>query len=319
MARVFSIVNYKGGVGKSTTTYHIGCSLAEHHNKKVLLIDIDPQTNLTFLCKEQELWERHRDRHGTIATLYERFQEKIPLNTANYIWQSPVGDGTQNINRLDLLPCDIDLLGEDLGGMPVVSRYSSFQHLREHAAEYVRQLSFLRRVIEEVGNRYDYILIDCPPNLYLMTQNALYASEAYLVTAIPDYLSTIGLTTLKRKLSMIGERIRQAAGFARGSNTGNVGELGGVIFTRVRHTAGQIINSHKNTMDNISGRTDEFDYFEDFWAHCFDAYVTEHIGYSEAADGSVPIWQINSQNGRRAADKGEYEAITQEFMRRFPA
>jgi len=49
-AKVISVVNYKGGVGKTTTTYHVGCSLAQHHNKRVLLVDIDPQTNLTFLC-----------------------------------------------------------------------------------------------------------------------------------------------------------------------------------------------------------------------------------------------------------------------------
>lgn len=56
-AKVISVINYKGGVGKTTTTYHLGCSLAQHFNKKVLLIDIDPQTNLTFLCVTVEKWE----------------------------------------------------------------------------------------------------------------------------------------------------------------------------------------------------------------------------------------------------------------------
>jgi hypothetical protein len=63
-AKVVSIINYKGGVGKTTTTYHVGCSLAQHHQKKVLLIDIDPQTNLTFLCAPVEDWERVKQKTG---------------------------------------------------------------------------------------------------------------------------------------------------------------------------------------------------------------------------------------------------------------
>ena len=54
MAKIISFINYKGGVGKTTTTYHIGCCLAEEHGKKGLMVDIDPQTNLTFLCAPVE-------------------------------------------------------------------------------------------------------------------------------------------------------------------------------------------------------------------------------------------------------------------------
>lgn len=71
-AKVISFINYKGGVGKSTSTYHVGCSLAQHHKKKVLLIDIDPQTNLTFLCAPIEAWEKVKLRIGTIANLYQK-------------------------------------------------------------------------------------------------------------------------------------------------------------------------------------------------------------------------------------------------------
>jgi len=53
-AKIISVINYKGGVGKTTSAYHIGCSLAQHYHKRVLLIDIDPQTNLTFLCAEYQ-------------------------------------------------------------------------------------------------------------------------------------------------------------------------------------------------------------------------------------------------------------------------
>lgn len=113
-AVVVSFINYKGGVGKTTTTYHIGCSLAQHHGKRVLLVDIDPQTNLTFLCVDYDSWERFKRNNGTIATLYHRFRRRHPLQVNRYIWQQPVGrDRFTKIQGLDLLPCDLDLLGED--------------------------------------------------------------------------------------------------------------------------------------------------------------------------------------------------------------
>jgi chromosome partitioning protein len=78
---VISFINYKGGVGKTTSTYHIGCSLVGHHDKKVLLIVIDPQTNLTFLCGPVEEWNKHKRNIGTIATMYKRYQDRIALDT----------------------------------------------------------------------------------------------------------------------------------------------------------------------------------------------------------------------------------------------
>ena len=89
-AKVVSFVNYKGGVGKTTTTYHIGCSLAYHHQKRVLLIDIDAQTNLTFLCAPPEEWEKVKKRAGTIASMYRRFLEKQPVDTKRHIWTTPI-------------------------------------------------------------------------------------------------------------------------------------------------------------------------------------------------------------------------------------
>jgi chromosome partitioning protein len=88
--KVISFINYKGGVGKTTSTYHIGCSLAGHHEKRVLLIDIDPQTNLTFLCTSIEKWQEFKKKPGTIAHIYKRYQDKIALNAKRYIWRAPV-------------------------------------------------------------------------------------------------------------------------------------------------------------------------------------------------------------------------------------
>jgi len=73
MTKTISFINYKGGVGKTTTAYHIGCALALYHNKKVLMVDVDPQTNLTFLCVSPQKWEEFKETRGTLASLYRAF------------------------------------------------------------------------------------------------------------------------------------------------------------------------------------------------------------------------------------------------------
>lgn len=311
-AKVISFVNYKGGVGKTTTTYHVGCSLAQHHGKKVLLIDIDPQTNLTFLSVEYASWQRFKQSHGTIATLYSRFQRKIQLQTQNYIWQSPIGQGrSSKVPNIDLLPCDIDLLGEDLGGaIPLMPSQSGnpFKVLQTQAKNALREWLFLQQTILEVQDKYDYILIDCPPNIYMMTQNALVASHWYVVTTIPEYLSRLGMEILDRKLREIGQRVSRVATLAGDPNV-DVAKLGGIVLVKVRVGGSMLTIQHETGMSDIQNT---------FPGMCFDEYTTELIGYSEAAEYRLPIWLTPTSASRRAASKLQYENITDEFLRRFP-
>ena len=233
MTTVVSFINYKGGVGKTTTAYHVSCSLAQHHRQRVLMIDIDPQTNLTFLCATYDRWRNYKRNVGTIATMYRRFTEGHPLDVKRYVWEKAVTIGRLPISRLDMIPCDIDLLGEDLGGGQVAGVFPSAQALRENARQYLRERSFLAKVIAEVQDRYDWVVIDCPPNLYLMTQNALHASDYYVVTAIPDHLSTIGMSILTQKVSNIGNLIAAAQPLAGVSSDRPVAELGAIVFVKV--------------------------------------------------------------------------------------
>ena len=308
-ARVISIINYKGGVGKTTTTYHVGCSLAYHHNKKVLLIDIDPQTNLTFLCVTVDRWRKLKQSMGTIATMYRRYLDKVALDTKRHIWRNLVGLVREKIAGLDLIACDVELLGEDLGGASLGGTFPAFELLKRQASQYLRDRAFLLNVIKEVEADYDYILIDCPPNIYLMTQNALLASGWYVVTAIPDHLSTIGLQILNDKVKKIGEMIEAAQTFAGASGAAGIAKFGGLIFVRVRIGGSMLTNMHSSTMEDVKRLLGT--------GNCFSAYTTELIGYSEASEGTLPIWLYPSPNAKRAAQKGEYEDITNEFIKRF--
>ena len=297
-------------MAKTTTTYHIGCSLAQHFNKKVLFVDIDPQTNLTFLCASIQDWEKFKKANGTIATMYRRFIEKKSIDTKKYIWRQPVGSAlNKRIGRLDLIPCDIDLIGEDLGGGSVAGSFPSLEMVRRQCRAYLRERSFLRRAFSEVEDNYDYILIDCPPNLYLMTQNALIASQWYVVTAIPDHLSTIGLNILQRKVRKIGEHVTAAQTFAGEKTNVGVADIGGIIFVRVRLGGSMITNVHRSTMIQVQS--------EQAKNLCFPTHTTELIGYGEAAEQSLPVWMTPTANAAKAAGNREYERITQEFAKRF--
>ena len=88
----------------------------------------------------------------------------------------------------------------------------------------------MRKALSQVEEDYDYILIDCPPNLYLMTQNALAASKWYVITAIPDHLSTIGLNILQKKVERIGSLLRSAQNFTGESKDAiKIAQMGGVV------------------------------------------------------------------------------------------
>ncbi len=308
--RAVAFINYKGGVGKTTSTYHIGCALAGLHKKRVLLIDIDPQTNLSFLCAPYDDWKRHKEKNGTIKQLYDRWLEKKPLTTKSKIWKAPVRVlGSTRIDGLDLIPCDIELLGEDLGGGQITGTFPTIDSLRRNSEAFLRERGFIRAIINEVAADYDFVLIDCPPNLYLMTQNALAASDYYIVTAVPDHLSTIGLNILVQKVGQIGKRIESARTFAgHDESESHVAQLGGIVFVKVRVGGDRLTLAHTSKMSGIA---------KDFPGKCFERHTTELIGYSEAAAESVPVWALNTDNALRAAKKNEYQSIAAEFLKRF--
>ena len=309
-AKVFAFINYKGGVAKTTSTYHIGCWLAGLKGKKVLLIDIDPQTNLTFLCASIDDWKTRKSKVGTIATMYKRYLNRNPIDAKRYLWETPIRlrDGRRH-PRIDLVPCDIDLIGEDIGSGQISGAYPSMEMLKMNAQQFMRDRDFLAKAIDEVRDKYDYILIDCPPNLYLMTQNALVASDYYIVTAIPDHLSTIGLNILIDKVKKINDLVEHAAALAgRNAERYRIAEFGAILFARVRIGGSMLTTAHADKMREIRS---------DLCLECFETHTTELIGYTEAAENSLPVWLQDSDNARRATQKQEYPKIVDELLGKF--
>lgn len=307
MPRVLSFINYKGGVGKTTTAYHVGCSLVQHHHQRVLMIDVDPQTNLTFLFRKPDDWRARRASAGTISTLYERYTKHLPLDTERFIWTEALQLGTRYSPGMHLIPCDIDLLGQDVIEGRIAAAFSGWSDFDRMVEQYLRDRGFLKRVVETVHDSYDWILIDCPPNLHAMTQNALCASDYYVVTAVPDHLSTVGLTTLHQKVEKIGKTVSDAENWAKSKRDLRSPPLGAIVFVKVRIGGERTTVQHSEHMKEIR---------ELYGDRALRTHTTEMIGYSEAAAGRLPIWELGSPNAIRAADKKEYADITMELVER---
>ncbi len=196
---VISFINLKGGVGKTTTAVAVAELLAQEERKHVLLIDLDPQTNATVSLITEEQWAA-LDRDGrTIAQLFEdRLSPEAPpkfdIETAIARRVSTIEGG---IARLDLLPSSIRLI--DLQDrIPMIALSGNYT---------VNPLEILRVALQPTIDRYDYVIIDCPPSLGTITKNGLRISTGYVIPTIPDIVSTWGIYQIVENVKRFSDDI----------------------------------------------------------------------------------------------------------------
>jgi len=165
MAHVLAVANQKGGVGKTTTTINLAASLALA-DKRVLLVDVDPQSNLTSGVGQ-------KGKASSAGTIYEALTTPVPaLDCRKFIVPTQV-------DRMQLIPADRNLTGAEIELVTLERREER-----------------LRILLNAVRNEYDYILIDCPPSLGLLTLNALVAANAVLIPLHCEYFALEGLADL---------------------------------------------------------------------------------------------------------------------------
>lgn len=189
MAKVISIINLKGGVAKTTTTVQIAECMASEFSKKVLVIDLDPQTNATISLINEERWEE-LDKNN--QTLFHLFNDKLE-RTNKFNLSSAIQRGVSNLKiaRLDLLPSSIKFID-------IQDRLTDISEKTDYA---LNPMEILKSATHSILNSYDYILIDCPPNLGFITRNGIEISDYYFIPTIADTLSTYGIPQIIRKIN----------------------------------------------------------------------------------------------------------------------
>ncbi|MHA1249053.1 MAG: ParA family protein [Candidatus Helarchaeota archaeon] len=202
MGIVISFINLKGGVGKTTCCANIAGEFARE-NRKVLVIDADPQANISTLLmgveKYQEKFDVDKFNETEIIrqTIYQIFLDEIK------------GDDSKKLfdfnNAIIKSVVKSEVKGKIINPLPHLDLLPSTSHLMEleqQIVNYVRsRYAILNKYILKIKPNYDFILIDCPPNIYTTTHNSLYASDYYIIPVIPDFLSISGIPLLINSLN----------------------------------------------------------------------------------------------------------------------
>ncbi len=252
MGRIIAVANQKGGVGKSTTAINLSACLSEA-GKRVLLVDIDPQGNTTSgigLSKEElEL------------SVYNLLIDDADIKDVLVHMEYP---------KLDVLPSTIDLSGAEIELLDVQEREYRLKH-----------------VLEPLKKKYDYIYIDCPPSLSLLTINGLTAADYILVPTQCEYYALEGLALLMHTVELIQNGLNPDL------------KIDGVVFTmfdsRTRLSA-QVVENVRNNLD----------------VFIYDTTIPRNVRLAEAPSYGLPI---NIYDGRSSGAEA-YRKLAQEVIHR---
>lgn len=191
---IISVVNYKGGVGKTTLLANIATELA-NRGKRILIIDLDPQGSLTFSFLEPEVWIKEYKETKTIKNWFDDRLNNKTNKISNLVIQD------LEVNKYVKEP--IGLISSHLGlfnvGVELAAKLNG-KRKRILSKKKLETLYLLKEGLSSINGKYDFVFLDCQPNFDIITQNAIVASDYYLIPTKFDYLSTLGVNTLKEHI-----------------------------------------------------------------------------------------------------------------------
>jgi chromosome partitioning protein len=259
MARIVAVANQKGGVGKTTTTINLAASLALA-GQRVLLVDVDPQGNLTSGVGQ-------KGKAAAAGTIYAALTTPEPTRNARpFIIPTPV-------DRLQLIPADRNLTGAEIEMVTLTAREER-----------------LRYLVTALRDEYDYILIDCPPSLGLLTLNALVAADAVLIPLHCEYFALEGLADLVSTM----RRVRAALNPSL--------DIEGVLLT--------MFDERTNLSQQVA--TDVRQFFKE---KVFQTVIPRNVRLGEAPSHGMPVIVYDAKS--RGAEA--YLALAREVLQRTAA
>jgi chromosome partitioning protein len=298
---VVAVINYKGGVGKTTVAANLGAELAAR-GRRVLLLDMDPQASLTLSFYGSDELDRDFADSGSILHWFQSFiDSQSPADLADFVVTPPrVNQLVQaSGGRVDLVPSHLGLIDVDLD----LAAYVGGSRFQVSNPGYLWVHRLLADALEGPAfAEYDYVLIDCAPNFNMVTRTAVVASDHVVIPAKADYLSTLGIDYLRRKLAELVRDYNTAAGAQ---------EIGpsilGVVFTMIQFAGDTPIIAVRNYVTQT----------EQYAVPIFQQMIRESKTlFATAGERGVPAVLLGGGNPNVI---GELKALATEFADRIAA
>lgn len=294
--KIISVINYKGGVGKTTVTSNLASEMARR-GKRVLAIDLDPQTNLTFSYMKVEQWKEQYEKDRTIKYWFDS------------IIDSELESEDSQLSFKDLIVNkDIDLICSHLGLVDIdieLAAGLTGNTERQRKSNYIKTYSYIKNEIRKIKNDYDVVLFDCPPNFSIVTKNAIIASDYYLIPAKMDYLSTLGINQLRKHVDSLVKEYNDCCVGTQRPNAHP--KFLGVVATMVSVRNGDPITAQKNYISQLkrNGVT------------VFENMIRENKTlYADAPNEGRPVVLQRGLGATYSRVVKEWRALTDEFLER---
>ena len=310
--KVVSVINYKGGVGKTTLVSNLA-AYAAAQGKRVLMIDLDPQMSLTFSFITVTVWKDSYAEHRTLRNFFNAVKTGMtPPDLSNLVIQ--VSDPTfVSDGKLDLISSHLELIDIDIT-LASLATASDVELLAIKSMQYYNPL---RNALARVSRNYDLVMLDCPPNFNAVVKNAVTASDYCIVPAKMDYLSTLGVEQLQNNLDKYAQAYQ---GFLNIYNKNKMPEapeyqpitnkILGVVPMMVEIKNKQPIAAISVFMQQLQEQN----------LYIFPWVRNNTTLFGSVPTGGVPVVlscpKITSYMTWRTAIKPELEALGQEFIER---
>jgi chromosome partitioning protein len=291
-AKVIAFVNFKGGVGKTANVVNIGADLAKYHGKKVLIVDLDAQSNSSVWLMQPPEWRKHTK--DLSRSVYQVFRDKI-VGTHLFDFEKAVVHGVPRrefplIASLDLLPSVAEMVKiED----------------QIHQIKSVSAFTILYQALKTHFHSYHYVFLDCPPNLYSVSKNALFAADYCVVPYIPDYLSLSGFEIL---VDMVHEFYNRMSGHFTVRPWPQIAAFIINHFAKQKNVFETGVNEFEITINQLKpgGKIHPR-------ATCLQPYIRFNVHVAESTNEHLPVF-LHKPDSIGAMD---YADLTQNFLRHF--